>query len=334
MSIQRKFLIYTSAVIGVLALIIAVITVFKTSSDVSSQINEQKKNTADRLVNILTVTDSIMLERVKSSMALLKQRGEALGTPRLGETVFVKDTQANQLFLGDTPQANAFSLVDGLTDIMGGTATLFSKTGSDFIRVSTNVIKNEQRAIGTKLAPTGKAIQKILKQQAYYGAVDILGSPYLTGYEPMYDATGSVVGIWYVGYSADLNVLENAIKQSHVLTNGFVALRDAKGNIRMHSSHVSGEDVTDALANNSNWDIETVGYSPWGYDIVLAASVSEKSSMVASAVLAVVLKIMVASAGVLLTVFFLVKYIVGKPIEEFIGVVNNIYKIIRAKREK
>lgn len=324
MSIQRKFLIYTSAVIGVLALIIAVITVFKTSSDVSSQINEQKKNTADRLVNILTVTDSIMLERVKSSMALLKQRGEALGTPRLGETVFVKDTQANQLFLGDTPQANAFSLVDGLTDIMGGTATLFSKTGSDFIRVSTNVIKNEQRAIGTKLAPTGKAIQKILKQQAYYGAVDILGSPYLTGYEPMYDATGSVVGIWYVGYSADLNVLENAIKQSHVLTNGFVALRDAKGNIRMHSSHVSGEDVTDALANNSNWDIETVGYSPWGYDIVLAASVSEKSSMVASAVLAVVLKIMVASAGVLLTVFFLVKYIVGKPIEEFIGVVNNL----------
>lgn len=324
MSIQRKFLIYTSAVIGVLALIIAVITVFKTSSDVSSQINEQKKNTADRLVNILTVTDSIMLERVKSSMALLKQRGEALGTPRLGETVFVKDTQANQLFLGDTPQANAFSLVDGLTDIMGGTATLFSKTGSDFIRVSTNVIKNEQRAIGTKLAPTGKAIQKILKQQAYYGAVDILGSPYLTGYEPMYDATGSVVGIWYVGYSADLNVLENAIKQSHVLTDGFVALRDAKGNIRMHSSHVSGEDVTDALANNSNWDIETVGYSPWGYDIVLAASVSEKSSMVASAVLAVVLKIVVASAGVLLTVFFLVKYIVGKPIEEFIGVVNNL----------
>ena len=324
MSIQRKFLIYTSAVIGVLALIIAVITVFKTSSDVSSQINEQKKNTADRLVNILTVTDSIMLERVKSSMALLKQRGEALGTPRLGEAVFVKDTQANQLFLGDTPQANAFSLVDGLTDIMGGTATLFSKTGSDFIRVSTNVIKNEQRAIGTKLAPTGKAIQQILKQQAYYGAVDILGSPYLTGYEPMYDATGSVVGIWYVGYSADLNVLENAIKQSHVLTDGFVALRDAKGNIRMHSSHVSGQDVTDALANNSNWDIEIVGYSPWGYDIVLAASVSEKSSMVASAVLGVVLKIVVASAGVLLTVFLLVKYIVGKPIEEFIGVVNNL----------
>ena len=324
MSIQRKFLIYTSAVIGVLALIIAVITVFKTSSDVSSQISEQKKNTADRLVNILTVTDSIMLERVKSSMALLKQRGEALGTPRLGEAVFVKDTQANQLFLGDTPQANAFSLVDGLTDIMGGTATLFSKTGSDFIRVSTNVIKNEQRAIGTKLAPTGKAIQKILKQQAYYGAVDILGSPYLTGYEPMYDATGSVIGIWYVGYSADLNVLENAIEQSHVLTDGFVALRDAKGNIRMHSSHVSGQDVTDALANNSNWDIEIVGYSPWGYDIVLAASVSEKSSMVASAVLGVVLKIVVASAGVLLTVFFLVKYIVGKPIEEFIGVVNNL----------
>lgn len=324
MSIQRKFLFSVSAVIALFALIVAIITVVTTSSSISELVKEQKKNTADRLVNILTVTDAIMLERVKSSMALLKQRGEALGAPNQGDYINVKATQALELRLGNVPQANDFELVDGLTSVMGGTATLFSKTGDDYIRVSTNVIKNGERAIGTKLAPSGKAIQKINQQQAYYGAVDILGSPYLTGYEPMFDASGQVVGIWYVGYSADLHVLEQAIKQSHVLEDGFVALRDAKGNIRMHSSHVTEANVTQALNQNENWIVEVVPFSKWGYDIILAASASEKAAMVSSSVITVVLKIVLASAGILLTVWLLVKYIVGKPLDEFIGVVNNL----------
>jgi len=324
MSIQRKFLFSISAVITLFALIVAVITVITTSSSVTSLVEEQKKSTADRLVNILTITDSIMLERVKSSMALLKQRGGVLGVANLGNDVSVKNVQARQLNLGSTPQANNFELVDSLTNVMGGTATLFSKTGDDYIRISTNVIKDGQRAIGTKLAAEGKAIQKINQQQAYYGAVDILGSPYLTGYEPMFNNNGEVVGIWYVGYSADLNVLEQAIKQSHVLNEGFVALRDAKGNIRMHSAHVNESEVLKALNQNADWVVEEVPFAPWGYDIILAASVSEKSAMIRSSVFLVILKIVLASAGILITIWLLVKYIVGKPLEEFIGVVNNL----------
>ena len=127
-----------------------------------------------------------------------------------------------------------------------------------------------------------------------------------------------------MGYSADLNVLEQAIKQSHVLKEGFVALRDAKGNIRMHSAHVNDRQVADALQPNDDWVVEVVPFSPWGYDIILVASTSEKSAMVRSSVLVVVLKIVLASVGILITIWLLVKYIVGKPLEEFIGVVNNL----------
>jgi len=226
------------------------------------------------------VSEEVELERVKSSMALLKLRGAELGAPSQASSVMVKSTPATQLLLGNTPQANNFTLVDGLTQVMGGTATLFSKTGDDYIRVSTNVIKNGERAIGTKLAPSGKAIKQIQNKNAYYGAVDILGSPYLTGYEPMFDSSGNVIGIWYVGYSADLKVLEEAILQSHLLEDGFVALRDAKGNIRMHSSHVSDAIVQEALANDKDWLVTVTPFAPWGYDIILAASSSEKSALI------------------------------------------------------
>ena len=40
----------------------------------------------------------------------------------------------------------------------------------------------------------------INKGKAFYGDVDILGRPYVTGYDPIKDASGKVIGIWYVGY--------------------------------------------------------------------------------------------------------------------------------------
>ena len=84
---------------------------------------------------------------------------------------------------------------------MGGTATIFVKSGDDYVRVSTNVKKDDgSRAIGTILDPKGKAIASINKNEAFFGDVDILGKPYTTGYDPIHDASGAVIGIYYVGY--------------------------------------------------------------------------------------------------------------------------------------
>jgi len=76
------------------------------------------------------------------------------------------------------------------------------KTGDEYVRVSTNVPKPDGsgRAIGTILDPKGKAIVNINKVEAFYGEVTILGVPYITGYEPIKDASGKVIGIYYVGY--------------------------------------------------------------------------------------------------------------------------------------
>jgi hypothetical protein len=36
--------------------------------------------------------------------------------------------------------------------------------------------------------------------RAFYGEATILGIPYITGYEPITDASDNVIGIYYVGY--------------------------------------------------------------------------------------------------------------------------------------
>ena len=93
MSIQRKFLIAITVVIAAFAVVIAIITSISASSEAEDKISQQKEQLSARLTNILTVTDSLMHERVVSSMKLLKERGDAMGIPSQGGEVMVKQTQ-------------------------------------------------------------------------------------------------------------------------------------------------------------------------------------------------------------------------------------------------
>ena len=96
---------------------------------------------------------------------------------------------------------NNFELVDAVQKERGGTATIFVRNGIDYVRIATNVKKDDgSRATGTILDPKGKAIASISRGESFYGEVDILGKPYVTGYEPIRDQQGNVIGIYYVGY--------------------------------------------------------------------------------------------------------------------------------------
>ena len=35
---------------------------------------------------------------------------------------------------------------------------------------------------------------------AYYGKAPVLGTPYISGYEPIEDASGAIIGVYFVGY--------------------------------------------------------------------------------------------------------------------------------------
>lgn len=139
--------------------------------------------------------------KVEKSMADLKAATVKLGAPKLDGKEAVSGKDASALYFGTTKINNNFEVVDAVVKANGGTATLFAKTGDEYIRVSTNVPKDNGRATGTILDPKGKAIVEINAGKAFYGEVDILGKPYVTGYEPIKDGSGGVIGIYYVGYA-------------------------------------------------------------------------------------------------------------------------------------
>ena len=139
--------------------------------------------------------------KVKTAMELLESTASKLGPPRIEGTDLVAGKEVPAIYFGSTKMNNNFDLVDAVVERAQGTATIFVKSGDEFVRVATNVKKDDgSRAIGTILDPKGKAIESIRKGEAFYGEVDILGKPYVAGYKPIWDSSKALIGIYYVGY--------------------------------------------------------------------------------------------------------------------------------------
>src|SRR6201992_125121 len=134
-------------------------------------------------------------------MQLLKSKAATLGAPIVNGDEAVAGKIVPAIHFGTTRMNNNFVLVDEVQKEAGGTATIFVKSGDEFVRVATNVKKDDgSRAIGTLLDPKGKASGAIKKSEPFYGEVDILGKPYIAGYDLIRDQTKNVIGIYYVGY--------------------------------------------------------------------------------------------------------------------------------------
>ena len=91
-------------------------------------------------------------------------------------------------------------MVDSILKDLGLVSTIFVRKGDDFVRATTSIIKPDgSRAVGTKLDNTGKAYSEVMKGLTYSGTADIMGTTYVTIYQPIKDKHSNVIGILFAG---------------------------------------------------------------------------------------------------------------------------------------
>ena len=140
-------------------------------------------------------------QEAAASMAALKDKTAKLGAPKIQGEEAVGSKSAPALYFGSTKMNNDFTVVDEVAKEggFGMAATLFVKSGDEFIRVATSVrLPDNRRAVGTVLA--APAVDSIKAGKSYYGEVQVLGAPYITDYEPIKDASGETIGAYFAGY--------------------------------------------------------------------------------------------------------------------------------------
>jgi hypothetical protein len=147
--------------------------------------------------------------RTAASMAALIDKTAKLGAPKIEGTEEVGSRTVLVLYFGSTKMNNDFTLVDEIgKEDPGMAASLFVKAGveqargtvsEEYIRVATTVrLPDGRRAIGTVLG--SPALESIKAGQPYHGEVEVLGTTYITDYEPIKDASGETIGAYFVGY--------------------------------------------------------------------------------------------------------------------------------------
>jgi methyl-accepting chemotaxis protein len=121
-------------------------------------------------------------------------------------------------------------MVDALSSDAGGVATIFAKSGDDFVRISTNILNDKgERAVGTMLGKSSLAYADVSQGKNYLGQANILNKPYLTSYNPLFDNNGQVIGLLFVGIpqsesAGQIQVYLNQIRNTAILVIIFALL--------------------------------------------------------------------------------------------------------------
>jgi hypothetical protein len=148
--------------------------------------------------------------RTAASMAALKDKTAKLGAPKIEGEERVGGKSAPALYFGSTKMNNNFTLVDEVAKEGGPgmMVTLFVTAGhqleqhaplKEYVRIATTVLLPDgRRAVGTVMG--SPALESIKAGHPYHGEVEVLGTPYITDYEPIKDASGETIGAYFVGY--------------------------------------------------------------------------------------------------------------------------------------
>ena len=285
--LSYKFLIPT-IVLMIIALIITAVVITNTVHDFyETSAIEKSTEKLNELNDKLNLIDALVLEEVQIGMNALKSEAAQFGSPSINGTTEFFGKEIPNLQLGSESVTNKFAVVDKVKKIAGGTATIFVNNNGEFLRVSTNVVKSSgERAIGTILDPNGKAIQKIQNSESYYGLVNILGNPYLTGHEPIIDDQNNVIGIWYTGYPlTSLEDIGESVKKSRLFEEGFVALLNEQDKTLYCTELYNSDQLSSILSEedfNEKWISKEAVFDKWNYKIIAAVPDSEINSYASS----------------------------------------------------
>ncbi|QQX58755.1 methyl-accepting chemotaxis protein [Pseudomonas chlororaphis] len=216
----------------VLAIVISGSTVFALRSLDAANLDTREEHLASEarlLADQLNTFHGTLRESTQRLSGLFEKRFSGGLSLHPDQPVTVAGTQTPGLHLGDVVLNNNFEEVDEFKQMTAGVATVFVRSGDDFIRVSTSLSKQDgSRAIGTLLDHAHPAYQKLMAGQSYVGRALLFERLYMTQYTPVRDSAGKVIAVLFVGfdYTDAQNAQFDNLKRFRIGHTGSLALLD------------------------------------------------------------------------------------------------------------
>ncbi len=229
----------------VMAFVVILIAIRVTIKNANESIEENLKHEVTILSKMFERERALKLEKVKADLEVAHELFYSGSLTVSDKKISMEATnqitgtrhheQLNVFYLNGKPIHKDFSFVDKLQELLGGTATIFQKADSGYVRISTNVPDNKgSRATGTYIPNSPPVIKAIEKGEVYYGRAYVVNDWYITAYEPIY-YDEKITGILYMGdKEKNLNELQKIFTDLGIGKTGYPFVVDKDGKLIIH----------------------------------------------------------------------------------------------------
>jgi len=238
--------------IGAVALVLGLFPVLslgiaayrQAGSAIDEQVGERLRVQIEDVLRMVDMTYAMASSSLEAELATFRHVLLSRGTPRIEDEQLRLDSGTGTPFVVNDDT----ELVDRISDMTGSAATVFQRIGDRARRISTNVTDaNGRRALGTYVSQS--VYDAVVKRgERFIGLADVVGTTYVTAYEPIRDARGTIVGILFVGVPQEdlYGTLWRELSSIRIGSSGYIYIMDESGTLLLHPSG-EGDNLTQQL---------------------------------------------------------------------------------------
>ena len=212
-----------------------------------------------------------------------------------------------------------FDIVDYFQKVSNGSvATIFVKVEDDFVRVSTNVKKEDgSRAIGTKLDRTHPSYKNLIKGEPFTGKALLFGKEYMSKYIPI-KKDGKIIAVSYIGFDItnDMKEFKKSIESKTIGKSGFFKILNKDDNFE--------------IENSEDYLIISKNYNAWSWKIVAVVKYKEILESVYNTMYLIIILSIIATILLSFAIFFTLKLAL-KSLKDIQTSLNSFFNYLNKK---
>lgn len=289
MSIKFKLIISYFILIIFAVSVLGLLIGKKSRDSVFDEVTEKSQRISELINTTLSVRNDLLIEKSYSDLDTAKRILNSLGDLRVDNTerIQIQNFNLPTLYAGTQKLSLSTSFVDDIKESTYSLCSIFLLNNDKLIRVSSSLLENNQRPLGTYFSSDSDIYNKIINNEEYCGKATLEGETYISRIKPLLDKNGSIIGAVSVENPVLNSYLEKTLSAIKIGKTGYVYITDSKGKGVVHPTEkgnfISEYDFYKKITSTKNGTVEYtyknvyklacyIYFEPWDWYIVATAN--------------------------------------------------------------
>ncbi|SDP50338.1 Cache 3/Cache 2 fusion domain-containing protein [Clostridium gasigenes] len=267
----------------------------KTKDAVFNEVKEKNQRITELINTTTSIRNNLLADKNYSDLNSAETLLNNLGDLNVDDTqtIKVENYDLPILYAGKQRLSLDPTVIDNIKSSTGAIASIYLLNDNKLIRVSTTLIKDNKKAIGTYLSSDSPIYNKIINNEDYSGRVTFEGESYMSKFKPLLDKNKKVIGALGLGNKMLNDYLEQTLNDIKIGKTGYVYIMDSTGTELVHpknkGQNIGELDFAKEIISNKNGTIEYTYkgihklayynyFEPWDWYIVTTANYDDLKS--------------------------------------------------------